>query len=124
MLAEKSAISQNTATCFPGTVGASTTSERRADCNCERNVTLKIERLPGGHGTTLKLVGRIRAEHLPELKRQITASAPSALELKEVALVDAEAVRFLNACESEGIRLEHCPAYIRQWMVQERGVKE
>jgi ABC-type transporter Mla MlaB component len=60
-------------------------------------VTLKIERLAGRHGETLKLIGRIRAEHLPELKRQIAASAPSALELKEVALVDAEAVRFLGA---------------------------
>lgn len=63
--------------------------------------TLKIERLAGRHG---KLIGRIRAEHLPELKRQITASA---LEWKEVALADAEAVRFLAACESEGIHLEH-----------------
>jgi hypothetical protein len=88
-------------------------------------VTLKIERLAGGHGTTLKLIGRIRAEHLAELKRQIAASAPSTLELKEVALVDAEAVRFLSACESEGIQLEHCSAYIREWIVKERehGIK-
>jgi hypothetical protein len=87
---------------------------------CETTVTLKIERLAGRHGKTLKLIGRIRAEHLPELKRQIAASA---LELKEVALVDAEAVRFLSACESEGIHFEHCSAYIREWIVKERGIK-
>jgi hypothetical protein len=98
-------------------------SERREVCTRETTVTLKIERLAGRHGKTLKLIGRIRAEHLPELKRQIAASAPSALELKEVAPVDAEGVRFLGACESDGIHLEHCSAYIREWIIRERGIK-
>jgi hypothetical protein len=82
-------------------------------------VTLRIETLAGEHGTTLKLIGRIRAEHLAELRRQIAASAPSALELREVSLVDADAVRFLSTCESEGIHLQHCSAYIREWIVRE-----
>ena len=42
------------------------------------------------------------------------------LELREVALVDAEVVRFLSACESEGIHLQHCSAYIREWIVREQ----
>ena len=83
-------------------------------------MTLKIESLAGEHGTTLKLIGRIQAEHLDELRKQIAASAPSALELKEVTLVDADVVRFLSACESEGIHLESCSAYIREWIVRER----
>jgi hypothetical protein len=83
-------------------------------------VTLRIESLAGEHGTTLRLIGRIRAEHLDELRRQIAASAPSALELKEVTLVDADAVRFLGSCESEGIQLLNCSAYIREWIVRER----
>ena len=83
-------------------------------------MTLKIERLAGEHGTTLKLIGRIRAEHLAELRGQIAASAPSVLEPREVTLVDAEAVRFLSACETDGIRLQHCSAYIREWIVRER----
>ena len=86
----------------------------------KRTVTLKIEEFAGEHGTTLKLIGRIRAEHLAELRRQIEARAPSALELKEVTLVDADAVRFLSACESEGIHLENCSAYIREWIARER----
>jgi hypothetical protein len=102
-LAENSAISQNTATCFPATASYSTASEWRALCNCQTTVTLKIEKLAGEHGTTLKLIGRIRAEHLAELRGQIAASAPSVLELGEVTLVDADVVRFLSACESEGI---------------------
>jgi hypothetical protein len=83
-------------------------------------MTLKIEKLVGEHGTTLKLIGRIRAEHLAELRRQIAASAPSVLELEEVSLVDADAVRFLGSCESEGIQLLNCSAYIREWIVRER----
>ena len=83
-------------------------------------MTLRIESLAGEHGTILKLIGRIQAEHLDELRRQIAASDPSALELKEVTLVDAEAVRFLGSCETEGIQLLNCSAYIREWIDRER----
>jgi anti-anti-sigma regulatory factor len=84
-------------------------------------VTLKIEKTPGERCTIIKLMGRIREEHLDELKAQITASAPRVvLELREVTLVDADAVRFLIACESEGIQLLNCSAYIREWIVRER----
>lgn len=83
-------------------------------------MTLKIEKFVGERGTTLKLIGRIRAEHLVELKGQIAASAPSVLELGEVSLVDADAVRFLGSCESDGIQLLNCSAYIREWIVRER----
>jgi hypothetical protein len=119
-LAEKSAISENTATVFQHLRVIPTLLERRALCTYETSVTLRIESLAGEHGTTLRLIGRIRAEHLDELRRQIAASAPSALELKEVTLVDADAVRFLGTCESEGIQLLNCSAYIREWIVRER----
>jgi hypothetical protein len=119
-LAEKSAISENTATGFPATASYSNTFERRAFCTYETSVTLRIESLVGERGTILKLIGRIQAEHLDELRRQIAASTPSALELKEVTLVDADAVRFLGSCESDGIRLLSCSAYIREWIVRER----
>ena len=84
-------------------------------------MTLKIEKTLGEQGTTIKLIGRIRAEHLSELKAQIIASEPRiVLELGEVSLVDAEAVRFLSTCESQGIQLLNCSAYIREWIVRER----
>ncbi len=84
-------------------------------------MTLKIEKTLGEHCTIIKLMGRIRAEHLPELKAQITASVPRiVLELGEVSLVDADAVRFLSACESDGIQLLNCSAYIRKWIVREQ----
>jgi anti-anti-sigma regulatory factor len=84
-------------------------------------VTLKIVTIPGADRTTIELIGRIRVEHLDELRGQIAAGAPSiVLDLEEVELVDADVVRFLSACELEGIHLQHCSAYIREWMVRER----
>ena len=38
------------------------------------------------------------------------------LDLEELRLVDREAVRFLAVCEAEGIKLENCPLYIREWI--------
>ena len=84
-------------------------------------MTLKIEKTLGEHGTIIKLIGRIRAEHLTELKTLIAASAPEiVLELGEVSLVDSYAVRFLGSCESQGIQLLNCSAYIREWIVREQ----
>ena len=42
-------------------------------------------------------------------------------DLKEVTLVDRDVVRFLRACELEGVKLVHCPRYIRDWISQEPG---
>ena len=84
-------------------------------------MTLKIEKTLVEHGTTIKLIGRIRAEHLSELKAQISLGVSKVmLELGEVSLVDSDAVRFLGNCESEGIQLLNCSPYIREWIVRER----
>jgi hypothetical protein len=42
------------------------------------------------------------------------------LDVEEVDLVDVESVRFLNACEANGVPVEHCSPYIRAWMFRER----
>ena len=85
-------------------------------------MTLRIERVPDGPTTTIRLIGRIRAEHLEELKAEIDRGRPRVvLDLEEVGLVDVEGVRFLNACEAEGISVLHCSPYIREWVLRERG---
>jgi hypothetical protein len=38
------------------------------------------------------------------------------VDMKEVKLVDQDAVRFLSSCETGGTRLRNCPAYIREWI--------
>jgi len=84
-------------------------------------VTLKIEKTRDMRGTTIRLIGRIRAEDLVEVARQLEASGPGAvLQLDEVTLVDVDVVRFLSRCEVEGMRLVNCAPYIREWMSRER----
>jgi hypothetical protein len=81
-------------------------------------VTLKIDR---SH-TTVRLIGRVRAEDLLEVARQLEASGPGAvLQLDEVMLVDVDVVRCLKRCETEGVRLVNCSPYLREWMRREQN---
>jgi hypothetical protein len=48
-------------------------------------------------------------------------SSPIALELGEVTLVDADAVRFLEAAEAAGTELRNCPLFVREWIRRERS---
>ena len=83
-------------------------------------MTLKIERISGKHRARIRLSGAFRCDHLGQVRAEINRGGPVALDLKEVDLVDVEAVRFLNAREDEGISVLHCSPYIRQWMFRER----
>ena len=74
------------------------------------------------NATGIKLIGWLRSEYLAELRANIGRSGrPVVLEMAEVTLVDVEAVRFLGACETQGIELRHCPAYIREWITREHA---
>ena len=84
-------------------------------------MTLKIERYADGDSTTIRLIGRMQAENLEELEKQIRESGPAiTLDLEEVTLVDVEVVRFLGACEAGGATLLNCSPYIRDWIGKER----
>jgi anti-anti-sigma regulatory factor len=85
-------------------------------------MTLKIETASDGQTATLRLIGRIESEYLDELRAQVRRHPLRVvLDLDEVTLVDVAVVRFLIACEAEGIELRHCAPYIREWMSTERG---
>jgi anti-anti-sigma regulatory factor len=84
-------------------------------------MTLRIETIQGHRYTTIRLIGRIRAEHLSELKVQLDAAGPDVvLDLGEVSIVNLDVVRFLGECDLREIRLLNCPAYIRKWIDQEK----
>ena len=84
-------------------------------------MTLKIEKYSAGDSTIIRLIGRMRAEHLEDLEKQIRESGPTiTLDLEEVTLVDVESVRFLGACEAGGATLLNCSPYIRDWIGKER----
>jgi hypothetical protein len=86
-------------------------------------MTLRIHRSADDGFVVFGLSGRVDADYLGELRRLFEFEAGDrriALDLKEVKLVDREAVRFLAGCEARGIRLRNCPPYIREWIVRER----
>ena len=84
-------------------------------------MTLRIEKASDGHSTTIRLIGRMQAEHLEELEKQIRETGPAiTLDLEEVTLVDVEIVRFLAACEERGATILNCSPYIRDWIGKER----
>ena len=84
-------------------------------------MTLKIEKYADQYSTTIRLIGRVQAEHLEELKTQIKKSGSKvALDLEEVDLVDVEVVRFLGSCEEQGVQILNCSPYIRDWIGKER----
>ena len=84
-------------------------------------MTLRIETTPGERSTTIKLIGRIETEHPCELRALLDAVGGNiVLDLSEVSLVNLDAVRFLIICETQGIQLLNCSAFIRRWIDRER----
>ncbi len=82
----------------------------------------RIQRSADGKFVVLSLSGRIKAAGLTELQRLLECEAGNRtliLDLKEVKLVDRDAVSFLASCEAKGIKLANCPAYIREWIERE-----
>lgn len=84
---------------------------------------LKIQRSTNGR-VVFKLSGRIEAEDVKELGNLLAlevAGQQLVLDLRDVTLVNQDAVEFLASCEADSIVLENCPAYIRQWIEQAKG---
>ena len=84
---------------------------------------LKIQRKTNG-GVIFTLSGRIEAEDLDELRRLLELEAAGshvALDLKDVTLVDRDAIKYLADCEADGTKLANCPPYVREWIGREPG---
>jgi hypothetical protein len=84
---------------------------------------LRIQRSANGR-VVFKLSGRIEAGDLNELRELFaleTAGQQLVLDLRDVTLVNQDAIKFLSSCEADSITLENCPAYIREWIDQARG---
>jgi hypothetical protein len=61
------------------------------------------------------------AKEVAELKEHFDCEYENIiLDLRDLRLADRDAVRFLRACEADGMKLENCPAYIREWMDREK----
>ena len=84
---------------------------------------LRIQRTLDGDETVLKVIGRMDAENVAELEALFASEEKGrriVLDLKDLTLVDRDAVSFLGRCESDSIGLKNCPAYVREWILRER----
>ncbi len=84
---------------------------------------LKIQRSANGR-VLFTLSGRIEEEDVKELRQLLaleTKGQQLVLDLRNVTLVNEVAVKFLAGCEADGIQLENCPAYIREWIERVKG---
>jgi len=78
---------------------------------------LRIQR-SSNPGVVFSLSGRIETADVAELQRLIGMEAGQEISfnMQDVTLVDREAVETLALWESQGVELERCPAYLREWM--------
>ena len=84
-------------------------------------MTLRIERSTRQGFTVFTLSGRMEAEHVAELKELFDRDYRNIiLDLRDLRLADRDAVRFLRGCEADGMKLENCPAYVREWIDREK----
>jgi hypothetical protein len=85
-------------------------------------MTFRIDRLIEAERVILRVSGRITSEDLEVLRAAIEEeSRPVAIDLKDVELVDGDAIRFLASIEATGGALTDCPAFIREWIERERS---
>ena len=84
---------------------------------------LKIQRSANGR-VRFTLSGRIEEEDAKELRQLLaleSAGKQLVLDLRDVTLVNQGAVEFLAGCDADNIKLENCPAYIREWIGRVKG---
>jgi hypothetical protein len=86
-------------------------------------MTFRIETGARGKLTVFTLCGRFQGPAIAELKRLLelhTDRHGIVLDLKDIRVVDREMMRFLARSEGDGVRLENCPGYVREWMEREK----
>jgi anti-anti-sigma regulatory factor len=83
---------------------------------------LRIQRSANG-GVVFTLSGEMDQEPIAELETLINSETNATriiLDLKDVTLVNEDAVIFLERCESNGLTLVNCPPYIGEWIKRQR----
>jgi len=88
-------------------------------------MALRVERLVAGEDiVVLRVSGRIDAEGVDTLRELLKREESKvAIDLKEVTLINREAIRFLARSEANGVELRNCADYIGEWISREKGRK-
>ena len=83
---------------------------------------LRIERSANGQ-VVFTLSGRMQTEDIVQIEHLLVIEPPGrqlTFNLRDVTLVNQDAVTFLAGCEAKGIKLESCALHIRNWIDQEK----
>jgi len=86
-------------------------------------MTFRIETAARGKSTVFILSGRVEGDAISELERLFelqTDLSDIVVDLRDVSMVDRIAMRFFSRCEADGVTLENCAPYIREWMEREK----
>ena len=86
-------------------------------------MSCRIDRVVSAKNLVVLFVsGRITGEHVDLLRGVLEQeSGGFTIDLKNVVLVDREAVKLLALSEANGTELRNCPPYIREWVTRERA---
>jgi len=86
-------------------------------------MTFRIETAARGRLTVFILSGRIEKQAIAELRRLLELQTDChriVLDLKDVRVIDRDVIGFLVHCEADGVKLESCAPYIREWIEREK----
>ena len=86
-------------------------------------MSCRIDRVVSAENLAVLFIsGQITGEHVDMLRGVLEQeSGGFAIDLKNVLLVDREAVKLLALSEPNGTELRNCPPYIREWVARERA---
>ena len=84
-------------------------------------MTCRIDRLlMQNDDVVLRISGQITGSDIDLLRAAIDRERKVvAIDLRQVSLVDRNAVALLARCESRDVELRHCPPYVREWITHE-----
>ncbi len=83
---------------------------------------LRIQR-SANEEVVFTLSGQMDDESIAELETLINSEVNGrriVLDLKDLTLVNENAITFLERCEANSITLKNCPAYVREWINAQR----
>jgi hypothetical protein len=84
-----------------------------------KKLMLKIVRSENLDYILFTLSGHIDGEHAAELQLAFDGEAlPIVLDLRDVKRVDRDVVADLARWNTDGIKFENCPAYLREWIAR------
>ena len=86
-------------------------------------MAFRIETAARGRFTVFVLSGRIEKPAIAELRRLFECQTDYrgiVLDLKDVTVIDRDVMHSFVRCEADAVKVENCPAYVREWMERER----